>query len=54
MILPCSCHSPNQDKVHGVGNRVFNKCKPKLPGHWYRCIVCGREREVGKEVASEH
>jgi hypothetical protein len=41
-ILTCNCNNEHQDKLHGVGRRVFNKTA-KQGGVW-RCTVCLRER----------
>lgn len=36
MIRSCTCISPYQDKLYGVGKRVFNEGVKEL-----RCTVCG-------------
>jgi hypothetical protein len=38
-ILKCTCNSPQQDKLHGLGRRVFNATAKKDPRQ-YRCTVC--------------
>jgi hypothetical protein len=51
MILRCDCKHEFQDKEYGPGRRLHN-----LMGHKegqsrkYRCAVCGKEREAGKEA----
>lgn len=41
-IKSCTCSNIQQDKIHGVGNRVFNKTAKKSGDSvQYRCTVCG-------------
>ena len=43
-IIKCTCKNNKQDKLHGEGNRVYNKtAKPKGTGYFFRCTVCGAE-----------
>ncbi len=46
MIKKCNCIHAGQDKLHGKGNRVFNKTEKKKGGDrkFYRCTVCGGEK----------
>ena len=49
-ILPCSCSSPGQDAIYGVGERVHNYATGKSAKggiNVYRCTVCGTERASG-------
>ena len=46
MIMKCSCKHKQQDKLHGKGNRVFNKTM-KL--NTYRCTVCLKEKMIGSK-----
>lgn len=47
MISHCDCKNEGQDKLYGIGKRVFNPCKPKeLPVIWARCSVCGKEKII--------
>jgi hypothetical protein len=44
-ILHCTCTNTYQDKVYGIGNRVFNEMRSgSKPGKFngYRCTVCNR------------
>lgn len=46
VVLPCHCTHAYQDRVHGIGMRVFNlrpAPKPELPNP-ARCTVCGAVR----------
>lgn len=39
-ILSCKCPSEFQDREYGLGQRLHNRCRPKiLPRHW-RCTIC--------------
>lgn len=57
MIIKCGCESKFfnqkgaefQDKTYGKGRRVHNPCKPGTPGNWYRCTLCGNEKNVGEQ-----
>jgi hypothetical protein len=51
MIAACACKHPQQDALHGVGKRVFNRM---LKGS-YRCTVCLAMRNVAEasSVATE-
>ena len=40
MILPCSCQSEYQNRVHGAGLRVHT---PMMNGN-FRCTICGTTR----------
>jgi hypothetical protein len=40
-ILPCTCVHPQQDQIHGTGNRVHNYALKHNNGTGgYRCTVC--------------
>lgn len=46
-IMPCKCPNTGQDKIHGIGNRVFNYSQhPSRKDQW-RCTVCGTTKSVG-------
>ena len=47
-VLPCTCHHPGQDKIHGKGMRAHNPCArmPKSQDLAYRCTVCSNKKEV--------
>ena len=49
MILRCTCENKGQDKLHGIGNRVFNRCKPKEDVPHYKCSVCGAIQQVSSK-----
>ncbi len=50
MIISCTCHHPDQDRLHGRGKRVHNACKAPAGGVAYRCTICGnvKSAEEGK------
>ena len=43
MISKCKCKHDGQDKLHGQGNRVFNRTAKAITKEVYehRCTVCG-------------
>lgn len=43
MIRQCKCEHKSQDKLHGKGNRVYNRCKDQGTTKVYRCTVCSKE-----------
>ena len=43
-ILDCTCKNAFQDKLYGLGRRVFNPCVIKQKLIKVRCTSCGRER----------
>lgn len=43
MIVKCSCVHVSQDRLHGKGNRVANKCGSKTLVNMCRCTVCGQQ-----------
>ena len=45
MISSCICNHEGQDSLHGKGMRVFNET---VKG--YRCTVCLREKQYGKDA----
>ncbi len=42
MILKCTCKHDFQDREHGRGNRVHNRCNQGA-----RCTVCGSIKPKG-------
>ena len=49
MILPCHCKHAFQDERYGLGRRVHNRMKDKVPGvEQYRCTVCGTPRTLSQ------
>ncbi len=55
-LFYCTCESRYQDKQYGYGVRMFNKCKERSVGHWYRCTACSRLHEYikpGEKSAEE-
>jgi hypothetical protein len=51
MIGQCKCEHPQQDKLHGKGNRVFNITTSKAAEGKIatRCTVCGTGKELKKK-----
>ena len=43
MIKQCTCVSPDQDRMHGRGNRVMNEAGK---GTKWRCTVCKKEYSI--------
>ena len=41
-IFKCNCKHAFQDKIYGVGRRVFNKGAGKNTEVW-KCTVCGKQ-----------
>ena len=48
-VMACNCVNQHQDKIHGVGKRVFNRTA-KTDGKTYRCTVCSTERTHGESL----
>jgi len=50
VILPCECRHVFQDDYYGQGKRVHNRTRPKeVNRNYYRCTVCGKEKEVANK-----
>jgi len=39
-IFKCTCTNPYQDRIYGIGKRVYNS---KKEGGQWRCTVCKKE-----------
>lgn len=47
MISSCDCKNEQQDRLHGKGQRVFNKlAKSSADAQYGRCTVCGKEKAI--------
>lgn len=51
-ILKCTCDHEYQDEHYGPHKRVHNACV-KDNRVFYRCTVCGAEREIFKRQVRE-
>ena len=43
-IAKCTCKHDNQDKIHGISNRVFNNTS----GGQGKCTICGTKKDISK------
>lgn len=48
MIANCTCKHEAQDKMYGVGRRVFNEGKTN-----YSCTVCGAKKPLTGQEKKE-
>ncbi len=49
-IMPCTCKSPNQDKLYGNDMRLWNCMKPKAESNTaVRCTVCLAQKEFSEK-----
>jgi len=47
MIKKCNCSNKFQDKMYGMGKRVFNILPLKRQGNQRaRCVVCEKETNI--------
>lgn len=47
MISNCDCKNEQQDRLHGKGQRVFNKlAKSSADAQYGRCTVCNKEKVI--------
>ena len=58
-VMKCTCANTQQDAIHGVGNRVWNKAgKEGSSTFGYRCTSCNNkvmqsEKATKKEAAKD-